>query len=127
MTTDAFNIPLVIMCGGRGSRLRPATDFIPKALVPVNGQPIIDHVVSFFASNGIQDCYLCVGYRGDQIRSHFQKQQLNMNIHFSNSGDKAGILERIFALRENLPDRFIVAYCDTFIDIDVAELNNFHV
>ena len=127
MSADTSDIPLVIMCGGRGSRLRPATDLIPKALVPVNGQPIIDYVVSFFASTGIRDCHLCVGYRGDQIRAHFEKQQLNMNIRFSNSGDEAGILQRIFALRENLSDRFIVAYCDTFIDIDVKQLHDFHV
>ena len=127
MSADTSDIPLVIMCGGRGSRLRPATDLIPKALVPVNGQPIIDYVVSFFASTGTRDCYLCIGYRGDQIRAHFEKQQLNMNIHFSNSGDEAGILQRIFALRENLADKFIVAYCDTFIDIDVAHLRDFHV
>ena len=127
MIADMSDIPVVIMCGGRGSRLRPATDLIPKALVPVNGQPIIDYVVNFFASIGIRDCHLCVGYRGDQIRSHFEKQQLNMNIRFSNSGDEAGILERIFALRENLSDRFIVAYCDTFIDIDVTQLHDFHV
>ena len=115
------------MCGGRGSRLRPATDLIPKALVPVNGRPIIDYVVSFFAEAGVRDCHLCVGYRGDQIRSHFEKKQLDMNIRFSNSGDEAGILKRIYALRENLSDRFIVAYCDTFIDVDVAQLHDFHV
>ena len=52
MKTEMGDLPLVVLCGGRGARLRPATDDTPKALVPVNGQPIIDYIVKFLPSGG---------------------------------------------------------------------------
>ena len=127
MTKEIADPPLVVLCGGRGTRLRPATDDIPKALVPVNGQPIIDYIVNFFARKGVRDWYFCLGYRGEQVRSHLETQRFAINAHYSDSGEEAGILERIHALRAELPDRFVVAYCDTFIDIDLDRLNEFHI
>lgn len=126
MTSDISALPLVILCGGRGSRLRPATDALPKALAPVNGRPIVDYIVDFFTTAGIREVHLCIGYRGDQIRRHFAERDLAAECYFSDSGTTAGILERIYALRNDISDRFIVAYCDTFIDIDIEGLNSFH-
>lgn len=120
------DLPLVVMCGGRGARLRPTTDLIPKALVPVNGRPVIDYVIDFFASAGTQKCFLSIGYRGDQIREHFADRQTMPSIAFSDCGESASILQRLYALREEISDRFIVAYCDTFIDIDLPNLLRFH-
>ena len=127
MKTKIGDLPIVLLCGGRGTRLRPATDDIPKALVPVNGQPIIDYIVKFFAHRGVRDWYICLGYRGDQVRSHLDAQRDAINAHFSDSGEEAGILQRIHTLRAELPDRFVVAYCDTFIDIDLDQLNDYHM
>jgi glucose-1-phosphate cytidylyltransferase len=126
MTTDISDLPLVILCGGRGSRLRPATDALPKALIPVNGQPIVDYIVNFFSTTGIREFHLCIGYRGDQIREHFADRHDSTDCFFSDSGGTAGILERIYALRDNIADRFVVAYCDTFIDLDLVGLNAYH-
>ena len=127
MKTEMGDLPLVVLCGGRGTRLRPATDDIPKALVPVNGQPIIDYIVKFFALRGVRDWYICLGYRGEQVRAHLDSQRDAINAHYSDSGEEAGILERIHALRTELPDRFVVAYCDTFIDIDLDRLHEYHI
>ena len=82
MKTEMGDLPLVVLCGGRGTRLRPATDDIPKALVPVNGQPIIDYIVKFFALRGVRDWYICLGYRGEQVRTHLESQRDAINAHY---------------------------------------------
>ena len=61
----------VIMAGGRGERLRPLTDTIPKPMICVAGRPILERIVLHLVSYGIREIYLSVNYLGDVIRNHF--------------------------------------------------------
>ena len=119
------DLPLVVLCGGRGTRLRPATDDIPKALVPVNGQPIIDYIVKFLPSGGAGLVYLSwlPGRAGPgPPRLPARRDQRALFGQRRRGGDP----REDSALRAELPDRF-VAYCDTFIDIDLDRLNEYHI
>src|SRR5918994_1527877 len=68
---------VVILCGGRGTRLAPDTDVIPKPLVSVGGRPILWHIMRHYASFGFNRFVLCLGYRGAMIRDYF----LNYHLH----------------------------------------------
>ncbi len=57
----------MILCGGRGTRLREHTESIPKALVEIGGRPIVWHVISIYAAQGFRSFVLCTGYKGEQI------------------------------------------------------------
>jgi len=58
---------VVILCGGRGTRLQEHTHAIPKALVEIGGRPILWHVMQLYASQGFEDFVLCTGYLGEQV------------------------------------------------------------
>jgi glucose-1-phosphate cytidylyltransferase len=62
---------VVILCGGRGSRLRPLTDVLPKPLVQVAGRPILWHIMNHYAGSGFKRFELCLGYQGDLIKDYF--------------------------------------------------------
>ena len=62
---------VIILCGGRGQRLRPLTDTVPKALVPLHGKPILERLVQAYIKNGIEDFIICIGYRGKCIKTFF--------------------------------------------------------
>jgi NDP-sugar pyrophosphorylase family protein len=113
---------VAILCGGRGTRLRPTTDEVPKALVPLNGRPILDHIVEFYQGKGVERFILCVGYKADRIREHFSTRRNGLEIAYSDVGEHASMLQRIWALRDEIGDRLIVSYGDTFIDLDLADL-----
>ena len=64
-------IPVVILCGGMGTRLREASEQLPKGLVDVGGRPILWHIMKLYSSHGFRKFVLCLGYKGDMIKSYF--------------------------------------------------------
>lgn len=71
MTAESPNVPTVILCGGRGSRIADAYPLLPKPLVPVGGMPILWHIMKVYAAAGHTDFVLALGWLGDQIRRFF--------------------------------------------------------
>ena len=63
--------PVVILCGGQGTRFREQTERKPKPMIEIGGRPILWHIMSFYAGHGHKDFVLCLGYLGDVIRRYF--------------------------------------------------------
>lgn len=68
---------VVILCGGKGTRLREETEFRPKPMVPIGGQPILWHIMKYYAHFGHRDFILCLGYKGDMIKDYFRNYLWN--------------------------------------------------
>lgn len=127
MSTDVYeDCRVAILCGGRGSRLKPTTDTIPKALVQLNGRPILDYVMNFYRSKGFERFVLCVGYKADMVREHCASLGYGSEVSFSDAGEDASMLGRIKALETETADRLMVSYCDTFIDLDLRSMLQQH-
>ena len=120
------DIKILILCGGRGMRLRPLTDSIPKPLIPLHGKPIIHHSIESFIRKGFNQFIVCVGYKGDMIEEYLLKQNFDAQIEFCNSGNNASMLSRIKDAVPLLSESTIVAYGDTLIDIDLNKLLESH-
>jgi glucose-1-phosphate cytidylyltransferase len=68
---------VVILCGGRGTRLREETEFRPKPMVPIGQKPILWHIMKYYASFGHHEFILCLGYKGDMIKDYFRNYLWN--------------------------------------------------
>lgn len=68
---------VVILCGGKGTRLREETEYRPKPMVPIGGFPILWHIMKIYSHFGFKDFILCVGYKGQMIREHFRNYRWN--------------------------------------------------
>lgn len=66
---------VVILCGGKGTRLREETEFRPKPMVPIGNRPILWHIMKIYAAHGHRDFILCLGYKGDMIKDFFRNYQ----------------------------------------------------
>ncbi len=114
----------VILAGGRATRMRPLTDTIPKALIPIGGLPFLDHQLGWLAGHGVTDVVLSVGYRGDAIRAYIDQggaARHGLRVRFVDEGARlrgtAGALR--LALDEGaLEESFLVTYGDSFLPID---------
>ena len=114
--------PVAILAGGLATRLRPATEKIPKALITVAGQPFLAHQLRLLQSAGIRKVVLCVGYRGEMIEQEFGNGR-NFGVELSYSFDGPELLGTGGALKKAqllLGQRFLVLYGDSYLPIDYA-------
>lgn len=116
----------VILCGGKGSRLKPLTDEIPKPLLKLQGKPIIQHIIEFHYDHGLKDFVLCTGYLSNKVKEFIDSLNLDVSIKYSDAGKDAGILKRLLVSRPLLNDAFLVLYGDTFIDLNPNDIYKAH-
>jgi glucose-1-phosphate cytidylyltransferase len=120
---------VVILCGGRGTRLQERTHSIPKALVEVGGQPILWHVMQLFAGQGFDRFVLCLGYKGELIEDFVSSAGWppGVDIECVDTGVDTPTGGRISRLGEELGDAtFCATYSDGLADIDLTELVHYH-
>jgi glucose-1-phosphate cytidylyltransferase len=121
--------PVVILCGGRGTRLREHTQTIPKPLVEIGGRPILWHVMSIYADQGFRRFVLCLGHKGELIEEFVRNDGLpgGLAIECVPTGEETPTGGRIARVRERIGDgRFCATYADGVADIDLAALLGFH-
>jgi glucose-1-phosphate cytidylyltransferase len=129
MAEVAPQIPVVILCGGRGTRLQERTQSIPKPLVEIGGEPIVWHVVQIYAVQGVRDFVLATGYRHDLmeefVRSHDWPR--GIDIQCVDTGLDTPTGGRIKLLEDRLGRApFFATYGDGVADVDLGELWEFH-
>jgi len=70
-TTDLSKVPVFVLCGGLGTRLREETEFRPKPMVPIGPQPIMWHIMRWYARHGFKNFVLCLGYKAEVVKNYF--------------------------------------------------------
>jgi glucose-1-phosphate cytidylyltransferase len=121
--------PVVILCGGRGTRLSQRTESIPKALVEIGGRPILWHVISIYSEQGYSRFLLLTGYKGEQIASWVNASPWPERVEVScvDTGLDTPTGGRISLARERIGDAaFSATYADGLADIDLAALEGVH-
>jgi glucose-1-phosphate cytidylyltransferase len=121
--------PVVILCGGRGTRLRERTESVPKALVEIGGRPILWHVIQIYAAQGFQRFLLATGYMGEAVAEFAAAEGWpdGVEIECVDTGLDTPTGGRVAAMAERLRDEtFCVTYADGVADIDLGALLEFH-
>ena len=143
--------PVVILCGGRGTRLQEETEFKPKSLVEIGGRPILWHLMKIYAKYGYYRFILCLGYKGNLIKEYFLNYSAMANdltlrlrtgaqeirnhqdtiedweITFVDTGLETQTGGRIYRIRDLIEeDYFLANYTDGLSDIDLDKLVAYH-
>jgi len=122
-----INLPVVIMAGGRGSRLKPLTNVIPKPLIPINKKTIIEDIMDRFVEHGCHDFYISVNYKADMIRYYFDSLNNNdYQIDYFQEDNPLGTAGSLSFLKGKIATTFFVSNCDILIDEDYEEVLTYH-
>ena len=142
---------VVILCGGKGTRMREETEYKPKPLVEVGGMPILWHIMKIYSHYGFNDFVLCLGYKGNLIKEYFLNFEWfandftlhmgdgkgkvlththtmeNWNITFADTGEDTDTGGRVKNIQKYIDgDSFFLTYGDGVADIDISSLLEFH-
>jgi NDP-sugar pyrophosphorylase family protein len=112
----------IILAGGLATRMRPLTDDLPKALLPVAGRPFVDHQLDWLARHGVARVVLSIGYRGEMLRAYVgDGARFGLEVAYVDEGTNlrgtAGAL-RLALAQGVLEDAFLVTYGDSFLPVD---------
>jgi mannose-1-phosphate guanylyltransferase len=118
----------IILAGGRGERLRPITDSIPKVMIDINGKPFLQYQIESLNKFGINNIVLCVGYLWDTIKNHFgDGSEFGVSIHYSVEEDYLGTGGAIKLAQKYLEDSFFILNGDTYIPINYSGFESFYL
>jgi NDP-sugar pyrophosphorylase family protein len=118
-------VTALILCGGKGERLRPLTESIPKPLVHIKGRPILSYLLDHIQKFGITDIVIAAGFKADKINEFFGANHRELKVTVVDSGD-VDIIERVKACAQHFDGDFILFYGDTLADVDLQGLQDFH-
>ena len=114
----------LILAGGRGKRLRPLTDKIPKSLIPINKKPLIQYTIKYLKKFGINEIIICSGYKSKQIQNFLKKKKnFGCKIEYSVEKNPLGTAGAIRNVIKNLSDEsFLVINGDIITNIDLKKI-----
>ena len=113
----------IILAGGRGKRLRPITDYVPKPLIPIKNIPIIEWQIKYLKKFGITEVIICSGYKTKMIEDYLNNKKLGIKIAFSIENKPLGTGGAIKKAGKKIKDKsFIVINGDTITNIDLKKL-----
>jgi len=113
----------IILAGGRGKRLKPVTDYVPKPLVPINNIPIIEWQIKYLKKFDVKEVIICTGYKADMIESYLNMKELGIKIKFSIEKSPLGTGGAIKKAGKMINEKsFFVINGDTITNIDLHKL-----
>lgn len=118
---------VVIIAGGKGTRLKPRLQDLPKPLVPVAHKPLLEHQIDLARTYGFSDVTLLLGFGADKIRTHFGTgANWNVDIKYVVEPTPRGTAGAVLKALNSLPRRFLVMYGDTMLNVDLRRFYDVH-
>ncbi len=122
-----INLPVVVMAGGKGTRLKPLTNIFPKPLIPVGEKTIIEEIMDKFETIGCEHFYISVNYKVDIMKLYFSQLEHKYNMTYFQEDIPLGTIGSISLLEGKINTPFIVTNCDIIIDQDFRDVYEYHI
>jgi glucose-1-phosphate cytidylyltransferase len=146
------DVKAVILCGGQGTRIRDASELLPKPMLPIGGKPIVWHIMKSYAQHGVREFVLCLGYKGwvvkefflnyramttdltvtlgrhDTLEFHNRHDEEDWKVTLAETGEATMTGGRVAAIRRYVEgdDLFLLTYGDGVSDVDIGATLAFH-
>ncbi len=124
---NRISAPVIIMAGGKGTRLKPLTNVLPKPLIPIGDKTILEEIMESFAEYGCHDFFISVNYKAEMIEYYLDNHvNEKFNISFFREEIPLGTAGSLHLLAGEIRDTFFVTNCDIMVDQDYSEIMSYH-
>ncbi len=124
---DKIDLPVVIMAGGKGTRLKPLTNVIPKPLVPVGEKTILEIIMDQFEAIGCHKFYMSVNYKAEMMKFYLSQLPHQYDIEFFQEDKPLGTIGSVSLLKDKIKTPFFVSNCDSINEQDYRDVYDYHV
>lgn len=124
---EKINLPVVIMAGGKGTRLKPITNVIPKPLVPIGDKTILETILDQFEEIGCTKFYMSVNYKADMMKYYLGQLDHKYDIEFFQEDKPLGTIGSVSLLKDKITTPFFVSNCDSINEQDYRDVYDYHV
>ena len=124
---EKINLPVVIMAGGKGTRLKPITNVIPKPLVPIGDKTILETILDQFEEMGCTKFYMSVNYKADIMQYYLSQLDHHYDIEFFQEDKPLGTIGSVSLLKGRITTPFFVSNCDSINEQDYRDVYDYHV
>jgi dTDP-glucose pyrophosphorylase len=121
-----FNLPIIVMAGGFGSRLEPLTKVLPKPLIPIGNKTMLEEIFERFNRHGCKQFYISVNYKASLIEFYLRNERLPYDLIFVQEDKPMGTAGSLSLLKGKINETFFVNNCDILINHDYSEILDFH-
>ena len=122
-----INLPVVIMAGGKGTRLKPITNVIPKPLVPIGDKTILETILDQFEEIGCTKFYMSVNYKADIMKYYLGQLDHKYDIDFFQENKPLGTIGSVSLLKGKITTPFFVSNCDSINEQDYRDVYEYHI
>lgn len=123
---SSLKMPIVIMAGGKGTRLYPYTKVLPKPLIPVADMTIAEHIIKQFTDIGCNDFYMIVNHKKNMIKAYFNEIEKDYNLTFIDEDEPLGTGGGLSLLKGMIHEPFILTNCDILVRNDFSHIKKVH-
>lgn len=117
----------MVLAAGKGTRLKPFTDTLPKPMMPVAGRPLLEYIIAQLKSAGITDLWINLHHEPDAVRNHFgDGARFGVRIRYSHETHLLGTAGAVKKLAAHFTETFLVYYGDNYVEIDLADMIRIH-
>lgn len=124
---EKIKLPVVIMAGGKGTRLKPITNVIPKPLVPIGDKTILEVIMEQFEGIGCNKFYMSVNYKADMMKFYLSQLEHKYDIQFFMEDRPLGTIGSVSLLKGKISTPFFVSNCDSINDQDYRDVYDYHI
>lgn len=118
--------PVVIMAGGKGTRLEPYTKILPKPLIPIGDTPIVERIINKFNEYGCSNYYMTVNYKKSMIKAYFDEKEKSFQVNYVEEKTPLGTAGSLYLLKGTLKETFFVSNCDILIEGNYSGMLKYH-
>ena len=115
-------VPCIIMAGGKGTRLQPFTDVLPKPLIPIKKQTVIERIINNFTDYGVNKFLISINYKAEILKAYFKELKPKYKLKFITENKPLGTVGSLSKVSKREGKNFFITNCDTISDVNLGDM-----